>query len=133
MFKPRFKHFAPLAGLALGVAVVATAAGGADADSGWNLSATCVDYEGVYGTVSFPAGTGSFTLSLQDHVPGDGHFKDVANSGWNVVPGPQDTSAQFGPLYNAYVRTDANSIRVVNSASNEKSPSIPPCAAPIPD
>jgi hypothetical protein len=96
----------------------------------WDYTTQCGVDGDVYGTISFPQGTDPFTVFLQDHVPATGPFQNVSGSSQVITPGPTEQSAAFGPLDTANVRSNANSIRVANTLSNEKSDSFPPCQQP---
>lgn len=80
----------------------------------------------VYGRVDFPIGTVSFSVSLEQRIPG---------SGWIVLPGSQqtitpqmlDTFADFGPLSTVQQDARADRLRVVNTLDSRRSNDIQPC------
>jgi len=97
----------------------------------WHYSVSCSNGN-IVGTISFPAGSAPFFVNLEDHVPA-GQFQNTNPVTKQLITpdNANDTSEPFSlPMTN--VRPAANSVRVTNSVTNEKSESIDPCTQPTP-
>jgi hypothetical protein len=78
----------------------------------------------VQGTITFPAGSAPFSVTLQEKVGPS--WQDVFMASQNISPGPSDTSASFS-LMTLFADPEATSQRVINSATHEVSAAFPPC------
>ena len=117
----------PLLGLLAAVGLLLSQ-GEASADS-WQIVAVCDENGYVVGEIDVPV-AGSFDIYVTDHVPEEGFWVEVPGSRQTitVVVGKEGRLVSYGPLDISQIRLGANSIRVEQTASPEKSESFKPCS-----
>lgn len=95
----------------------------------WSYNVSCSNGN-IVGTISFPAGSAPFFVNLEDHVPAGQFQNTVPPTTQLITPDNGSDTVEPFSLPTTNVRPNANSVRVTNSVTNEKSASIPPCFAP---
>lgn len=120
----------PLLGLLAAVGILATQASPAFA---WSIVAECDENGMVAGEIEIPE-AGTFDIYVADHVPGQGYWVEIPGSRQSItVVSGKEGFVSYGPLNIENIREDANSIRVEQTATPEKSDSFKPClTVPIP-
>lgn len=115
----------PLLGLLAAVGILAMQATPAFA---WAIVAECDENGMVVGEIDVPV-AGSFDIYVTDHVPGSHKWVEIPGSrqSLTVVSGKEGRFVSYGPLDISRIRSGANSIRVEQTATPEKSDSFKPC------
>ena len=91
----------------------------------WHYEANC-DGLGLFvtGSITFPTNTAPFTVTLQQRV--DESWQNVPLATQLIFPSASATEASF--MFSTLLANPfADGIRVVNSATREVSPTLPPC------